>query len=216
MLLRISLLALLTAASALPADADYLFGFLRTGQSPKPLAPEERQKLQAEHMAHIGSMAESGALVAAGPAVRSPNLRGVFIFRGDSKGKELSAADPYVKAGEMAIDIYPWRATAGIGERYATERKKNPAFQTKMIQVQLVVLKDGDPREVVDRLRGTGMVMAAGPLRDAGALRAVCVIQAGSKEAAERTLASDPDVRAGKVTAEVHQWMVADLVMPAP
>jgi uncharacterized protein YciI len=214
MLYRASLIALLAVSAAFPADADYWFGFLRTGPAPKPLAQEERQKLQAAHMAHIGKMAEAGALVAAGPAVRSPNLRGIFIFRIDSKAQELSAADPYVQAGEMAIDIYRWRGPAGIGERYAAERKKNPSFNTKMIQVQLVVLKDGDPAPALERLRATGKVMAAGPLREGGALRAVCVIQAGSKEAAQAMLDADADFRSGKLAAEVHQWMVADLVLP--
>jgi uncharacterized protein YciI len=83
-----------------------------------------------------------------------------------------------------------------------------------MIQVQLIVFRDGDAAAALDRLRATGKVMAVGALSSRGPLRAVCVIQAGSKDAAQALVDADPEVKAGKLSAEVHQWMVADLVMP--
>ena len=187
------------------ADAEYIFGFVRTAPTAKPMPIEERKRLQAGHMAHIGAMAESGGLVAAGPIVsgRERDLRGIFIFKGESKAKELTDADPYVKAGEMMVELHGWRAEAGIGDRYMAEHKANPSAPMKMIRVQLIVLPAG-AETVIARLKSSGKFMAGGPLANG---KSVCVIQAG-------------DVEAGKALvgegAEVHEWMVADRVLPDP
>lgn len=206
---NLSLVLLFAAASAFAADADYQFGFLRTGSGAKPISAEERQRLQAAHMAHIGSMAESGALVAAGPIIRSPNVRGIFLFKQGAPARELAAADPYVKAGELAIDLHHWRAPAGIGDRFFEEHKKNPNAPMKMINVQLVVLKSGDPvEEVLARLKASGKLSVSGPVSGGGDVRAICVLRVADVEAA-RALTG-----AGNV--EVHNWMVADGVLPDP
>jgi uncharacterized protein YciI len=206
-MMRLLLTFTVLAASLGAADTGYIFGFIRTAPGAPPLAPERRQQLQAAHMAHIGAMASSGALVAAGPVAGSPNLRGIFVFKADADARKLADADPYVQAGELTVDLYRWRAPAGIGDRYFHEHNKNPNAPAKMIAVQLVVLRNAIEPGLA-RLAASGKLMAAGPLTRAGDLRAVAVVRAGSREAA-LALLEDAE-------AEVHNWMVADGVLPDP
>jgi uncharacterized protein YciI len=204
---RFLLILLVDLASLAAAEADYLFGFIRSAPGAQALSAEERKTLQAAHMTHIGSMAEAGALVAAGPVIGSPNLRGIFLFKATANARELSNADPLVKAGQLMVELHSWRGPAGIGERYFAEHKKNPGAPTKMIHVQLVVLKRAENLEkTLARLQASGQVMAAGMLSGSGDLGAVCVLNAGNVEAA-RALA-------GGASSEVHDWMVAEGVLP--
>jgi uncharacterized protein YciI len=200
-----TLYAMMFCAAAFAAEAEYIFGFVRTAPSAKPMPAEERKRLQAGHMAHIGAMAESGGLVGAGPIAggRERDLRGIFIFKGGAKAKELTDADPYVKAGEMIIELHAWRAAAGIGDRYAAEHKANPSAPVKMMRVQLLVLAPG-AEAAMARVRTSGKVLAGGPL---GNGKAVYAIQAGGVEAA-KALAGEG--------AEVHEWLVAEGVLPDP
>ncbi|HJP92345.1 MAG TPA: YciI family protein [Pyrinomonadaceae bacterium] len=52
----------------------------------------------------------------AGPFGDNGNLRGIFVFKVASldEAKELAAADPAIKAGRLAIEIYPWMVPEGI------------------------------------------------------------------------------------------------------
>ena len=65
-------LSLALPLAAQPTDR-YALVFLRPSPDRKPLPKEEGEKIQAAHMAHIRSMADSGALVGAGPFERHPD-----------------------------------------------------------------------------------------------------------------------------------------------
>ena len=94
----------------------YYMGFLRRGPEWSPEVTPAGEQLQADHLAHIGRMAESGALVMAGPFLDDGDLRGVFLFRTESQAtaEALAAADPAVRSGRLIIDIHPWMTKAGI------------------------------------------------------------------------------------------------------
>jgi uncharacterized protein YciI len=55
-------------------------------------------------------------LIAAGPFGDNGRLRGIFVFRVDSleEAKNLTAGDPAVQAGRLAMDIHPWMIPEGI------------------------------------------------------------------------------------------------------
>jgi len=94
----------------------YQLAFLLAGPNRKPDSDPETQKIQSGHMAHIRQMAERGQLVAAGPFVEDPPLRGIFVFKLDSveAAKAVAAQDPAVKAGRLVLDIHPWYVAEGV------------------------------------------------------------------------------------------------------
>jgi uncharacterized protein YciI len=55
-------------------------------------------------------------LVAAGPFGDDGQLRGIFVFRVASldEAKALTASDPAVQAGRLAMDIHQWMVPDGV------------------------------------------------------------------------------------------------------
>ncbi|MEK6407745.1 MAG: YciI family protein [Acidobacteriota bacterium] len=93
----------------------YYFAFLRRGPKWTGTRTPETDKLQADHMAHINSMASSGKLVIAGPFENAGEYAGVFVFKVNSidEAKALAEGDPTVKTGRLVIDIHPWLVPQG-------------------------------------------------------------------------------------------------------
>ena len=94
----------------------YFMGFLRRGPTWTPDVTPETERLQADHLAHIGRLGQSGALILAGPFLDGGDLRGIFLFRTESQAaaEALAAADPAVQAGRLIVDIHPWMTQAGV------------------------------------------------------------------------------------------------------
>lgn len=74
------------------------------------------EEIQKGHMANINKLAETKKLVAAGPFGDNGRLRGIFLFRVSSmeEAKALTASDPAVQAGRLAMDIHPWLIPEGV------------------------------------------------------------------------------------------------------
>lgn len=92
----------------------YTLGLLVKG--PKWTAEETPalQKLQESHLAHIGEMARSGALLAAGPLTDNGTIRGILIFKVSmEEAKALAEQDPAVKAGRLTVELHPWMTAKG-------------------------------------------------------------------------------------------------------
>jgi len=96
--------------------ATYQVGFYRKGPNWTPGSTPELQKLQSEHHAHIGKMAETGKLIIAGPFADGGDLRGMLIFRVETpeEAKALAEQDPAVKAGRLILEWHPWFAAKNI------------------------------------------------------------------------------------------------------
>jgi len=93
----------------------YYFGLISRGPKWTAERTPEADKLQAGHMANINNMAKMGKLVIAGPFEKAGNYAGVFVFKVDTieEAKALSAADPAVVAGRLAVDVHPWMVLKG-------------------------------------------------------------------------------------------------------
>ena len=109
------------AASAASAPeeyemAKYQVAFYRKGPAWTPSTTPEHQKLQSEHLAYIGKMADTGKLIIAGPFTDNGDLRGMLIFRLDSpeEAKALAEQDPAVRAGRLVLEWHPWFAAKNI------------------------------------------------------------------------------------------------------
>jgi uncharacterized protein YciI len=93
-------------AKPLKLTPTYL-AFLTRGEKWTPEKTPATEEIQKGHMANINRLAEMKKLVAAGPFGDNGNLRGIFVFRVSSleEAKALTAGDPAVQAGRLAMDI---------------------------------------------------------------------------------------------------------------
>ena len=90
--------------------------FLTRGDNWTPEKTPATEEIQKGHMANINKLAEMKKLVAAGPFGDNGRLRGIFVFRVGSleEAKALTATDPAVQAGRLAMDIHPWMVPEGV------------------------------------------------------------------------------------------------------
>lgn len=94
----------------------YVMAFLLRGDRVAEYTPEQRQEIQAGHMANIGKMAEMGKLVLAGPFFGNDDLRGIYIFDVQSidEAKALTETDPAIQAGVLKMDLKEWYGSAAL------------------------------------------------------------------------------------------------------
>jgi uncharacterized protein YciI len=92
------------------------FAFLTRGEKWTPEQTPATEEVQKGHMANINRLAEMKKLIAAGPFGDDGRLRGIFVFRVGSldEAKALTASDPAVQAGRLAMEIHPWMVPDGI------------------------------------------------------------------------------------------------------
>lgn len=108
----------------------YVMALLLRGDRVSEYSPEQRQEIQAGHMANIGKMAEMGKLVLAGPFFGNEELRGIYIFDVQSieEAKALTEADPAIQAGVLKMDLKEWYGSAAlmmVNEIHAKVAKKS-------------------------------------------------------------------------------------------
>lgn len=94
----------------------YVMAFLLRGDRVSEYTQEQRQEIQAGHMANIGKMAEMGKLVVAGPFFGNDDLRGIYIFDVQTleEAKALTETDPAIKAGVLKMDLKEWYGSAAL------------------------------------------------------------------------------------------------------
>ena len=94
----------------------YVMAFLLRGDRVSEYTPEQRQEIQAGHMANIGKMAEMGKLVLAGPFFGNEDLRGIYIFDVQSieEAKALTETDPAIQNGVLKMDLKEWYGSAAL------------------------------------------------------------------------------------------------------
>jgi len=92
------------------------FAFLTRGEKWTPEKTPATEEIQKGHMANINRLAEMKKLIAAGPFGDDGRLRGIFVFRVGSleEAKALTATDPAVQAGRLAMEIHPWMVPEGV------------------------------------------------------------------------------------------------------
>jgi len=90
--------------------------FLTRGDKWTPEKTPATEAIQKGHMDNINRLAQMKKLVAAGPFGDEGQLRGIFVFRVASleEAKTLTATDPAVQAGRLAVDIHQWMVPDGI------------------------------------------------------------------------------------------------------
>ena len=92
------------------------FAFLTRGEKWTPEKTPATEEIQKGHMANINRLAQMKKLIAAGPFGDDGRLRGIFVFRVASldEAKALTATDPAVQAGRLAMELHTWMVPDGI------------------------------------------------------------------------------------------------------
>lgn len=90
--------------------------FLTRGEKWTPEKTPATEEIQKGHMANINRLAEMKKLIAAGPFGDNGRLRGILVFRVGSldEAKALTATDPAVQAGRLAMQIHQWMVPEGV------------------------------------------------------------------------------------------------------
>jgi uncharacterized protein len=94
----------------------YVMAFLLRGDRVSEYTPEQRQEIQAGHMANIAKMADMGKLIVAGPFFGNDDLRGIYIFDVQSleEAQVLTDTDPAIQAGVLKMDLKEWYGSAAL------------------------------------------------------------------------------------------------------
>jgi uncharacterized protein YciI len=83
----------------------------------KEIPESEAEAIQAQHLAHLTKMGESGKMMVAGPFgdQSDPSLRGACIYRvaTAAEARALAEADPAVKAGRLRVEVVTWYVGKG-------------------------------------------------------------------------------------------------------
>ncbi len=88
---------------------------VRRSDAPK-FDSNTEDRLQDAHLAHLAQLHDGGPLLAAGPVLSGldGSIRGLCIFRGSPEELRAHAAtDPWVQAGYLEYQFYPWVVPAG-------------------------------------------------------------------------------------------------------
>lgn len=94
----------------------YTFVLLRRPADAPDVPEEDSDAIQAEHLAHLTSMRERGALAVAGPFDGQPDesWRGFCLYVTDlEETRALADSDPAVQAGLLAVDVFSWLTQKG-------------------------------------------------------------------------------------------------------
>lgn len=120
------------------------FGFLKRPSNAPTYSEDESKQIQAGHMANIEKMAASGKLVLAGPMGGDGALRGIFIFRGDSKESimAMAADDPAIQKGRLELELREWFVTRGTFP--SMKREAKPRFPGGPTEAELRAMKKLD------------------------------------------------------------------------
>lgn len=102
----------------------YVVAFLAPGPN-RDQSPDEAKALMTAHLANIERMADEGSLVLAGPFLDDGPYAGIYVFAVATveEAAALTATDPAVKAGRLAMELHPWYGSAALGELTALHRR---------------------------------------------------------------------------------------------
>src|SRR6266568_5517497 len=87
----------------------YFLGFLIKGERWNDTEGEQAARLMPLHLAFLREQMESQRYLLAGPVLDQGRLAGVMIIDAQTAedAKALASLDPAVKAGRLAVEVYP-------------------------------------------------------------------------------------------------------------
>jgi len=92
----------------------YFICFLKQGKN-RNQSEAEATKIQENHLAYMGKLAEEQKICIAGPFDDDGAIRGITIYSVPTleDAQQLANNDPAVKAGRLEVEVHPWWAAVG-------------------------------------------------------------------------------------------------------
>lgn len=189
--------------------------------------PAELQKLRQAHLKHLESLAANGKLVVAGPFVDTGRFAGIAVVTASSaeEAKSFEDEDPLVESGLFSVEVLKWWAAKNIMK--APQLPINPSEMTTYYfglisrgpkwtpeRTPETEKLQADHMANINRLAKEGKLVIAGPFENAGNYAGVFIFKVASLEEAKALSETDPAVKAGRLTVEVHPWMVLRGCLP--
>lgn len=184
---------------------------------------KNKELLQA-HLKHVRGLIADRKVFAMGPFLDNNPIVGMGVFNASSaeEARAIEQEDPFVKSGLFNLEVLKWWAAKGI--------MKSPEQPLKMATYYFAFLRRGPkwtPEKTPETeklqaahmanivaMAGTGKLVIAGPFENAGNYAGVFVFKVGSLDEAKTLAEGDPAVKAGRLTVDVHPWMVAQGSLP--
>jgi len=196
---------------------------LRTGPQFMPPSRPEALPLWKNHLAYVTSLLAAGKAIIAGPFGDDGDIRGIYIFRARSAAEatEWVQADPAITSGLLKAELHPWWAE-DVMKPAVLPLKFTPAYLAFLRRGAKWTAEQTPETEAlqkahlanINRLAQMKKLVVAGPFGDDGDLRGIFVFRAASLEEAESLAATDPAVKAGRLTLEFHPWQVPEGILP--
>jgi uncharacterized protein YciI len=216
-----------TVAQEKPAPAfkmvEFHMALLKRGPQWSAENTPQRKEVLAQHFAYFTRLVDTGKAVIGGPLTDESDICGLYVLRAKSAGeaREWADADPAVKAGHFSVEMHPW---------WSEEVMKKAASPMKMTTAYIGFLTRGakwTPEKTpqtealqkahmanINRLAETKKLVVAGPFGDNGQLRGIFVFRVASLEEAKELAATDPAVQAGRLSIDMHPWLVPEGILP--
>jgi uncharacterized protein YciI len=228
-LLALVVISSASAAGGRPQEPKYEMGtfyicLLVKGPNFKDSEPAANQQLLQAHLKHVQGLIASGKVFAMGPFLDKNPIVGIGVFNASSadEARALEQEDPFVKSGMFSVEVLKWWAAKGI--------MKQPQQPLKMSTYYFAFLRRGpkwtpertpeteklqaDHMANIKAMAATGKLVLAGPFENAGEFAGVFIFKVGSLDEAKSMAEADPTIKAGRLTADVHPWMVAQGSLP--
>jgi uncharacterized protein len=184
----------------------------------------QRKQVLTEHRAYFVSLLDSGKAVIGGPLTDNGEILGLYVLRAKSAGeaREWVDADPAIKAGLFSAEMHPWWSEE-VMKKAASPMKLTGAAYIGFLSRGAKWTPEKTPQTEelqkahmanINRLAAEKKLVVAGPFGDDGQLRGIFVFRVSSLAEAKELAATDPAVQAGRLTIDMHPWLVPEGILP--
>ena len=179
--LMVSWMAMLAGDPARAAGEEYemttyQFAMLVDGPERDAIQGEAAEDKQRQHVEFLTGLLDDGTALVAGPVEGAAPIRGIVVLTVDTvaAAEEILAADPWVKAGHLALEIHPWWAARDIilkapdplsHETCWLGLIRRPADAPELAEARLKELQKGHMANI-QAMADSGDLVIAGPAGD--------------------------------------------------
>jgi uncharacterized protein YciI len=227
--LMVSWMAMLAGDPARAAGEEYemttyQFAMLVDGPERDAIQGEAAEDKQRQHVEFLTGLLDDGTALVAGPVEGAAPIRGIVVLTVDTvaAAEEILAADPWVKAGHLALEIHPWWAARDIilkapdplsHETCWLGLIRRPVDAPELAEARLKELQKGHMANI-QAMADSGDLVIAGPMGDDTALRGIYVFRTLDQDKVRALVEQDPSVQAGRLQVDLMRWYIPRGALP--
>ncbi len=198
--------------------------FLKRNPDWKARSSTEAQRIESAHQEFFDGLIQLDQVLISGPVTDDSDLRAIIVSSATTiqQAQSIVESDPAVKVGMLRAETYAWYAGTGIMKKPKGITPKEKYFfgvlvrgpeWTPEITSEVKKLQEAHMANI-RRMGGTGKLVIAGPLENAGQLRGIYVFKLNSLQEAKSWSETDPAIKAGRFAIEIHPWLLAQGSLP--